>query len=207
MIDQIQMIHEAGFSYNDIKLDNILVGYPKEVKNHKDFLHNIKLVDFGLAKKYLDKNGKHVTDKKEKIFQGNLIFASPQQFNLHTHSRRNDMMSLAYLLVYLIDGDLCFLRQDGDQDDIDGSFNLEEFKRIRKLKNDLSPKVLCCSQESLTLLPFVEEIFSYTFEQEPNYDKLRKILLNCLEEIDSEFDNIYDWNRDYERKKAKNIAQ
>ena len=50
---------------------------------------------------------------KERFFQGNLIFASKHCFNLVTHSRRDDLISLAYLLLYLIDGDLAFLTKEG----------------------------------------------------------------------------------------------
>ena len=109
---------------------------------------------------------------REKTFQGNLVFASPHQFNLETHSRRNDMISLAYFLLYLIDGDLCFLKKDADEDE-GKNFNREEFERLRKLKNKLTPKMLCESEEAINLLPFIEEAFSYSFDQTPNYSKLR----------------------------------
>lgn len=39
LLDQIRLIHEAGYTFNDIKLDNILVGYPKSMRDHKDYLH------------------------------------------------------------------------------------------------------------------------------------------------------------------------
>jgi hypothetical protein len=58
--------------------------------------------------------------------------------------------------------------------------------------------MLCESAEALTLLPFLEEIFSYKFESKPNYDKLRNILLTCLKNAGKKVDNIYDWNEEYE---------
>ena len=57
-------------------------------------------------------------------------------------------------------------------------FNRVEFNRIKKLKNTLSPAQLCSeSIEAKTLLPFVEEVFSYEFADTPNYFKLANILL------------------------------
>jgi len=53
LLDQIQMIHESGFTFNDLKLDNILVGDCEEMPDWKYSLHKIKIIDFGLAKKYL----------------------------------------------------------------------------------------------------------------------------------------------------------
>jgi hypothetical protein len=70
------------------------------------------MIDFGLAKKYVGENGKHNEKQKEKQFQGNMIFASKNAFNLHTLSRRDDLHSLCYLLLYLIDGDLVFLQKN-----------------------------------------------------------------------------------------------
>jgi len=59
-----------------MKLDNIMVGYPKSVRGHEDHLYKIKMIDFGLAQKFVDANGKHIPAVKERFFQGNLIFAS-----------------------------------------------------------------------------------------------------------------------------------
>lgn len=126
--------------------------------------------------KYLDDGEKHIAPTKQKFFQGNLIFASKHCFNLLAHSRRDDLISLSYLLLYIIDGDLLFLAKDGDtQQEVadDKQFNQIEFQRIRELKNNMSPKMLCESLEAQTLLPFIEEVFSYEFEQAPDYDKLK----------------------------------
>lgn len=62
----------------------------------------------------------------------------------------------------------------------------------------MSPAMLCESPEALTLLPFIEEVFSYEFEQAPDYAKLSNMLLRCLKREDKKVDNIYDWNEEYE---------
>jgi len=50
------------------------------------------------------------------LFQGNLIFASKNAFKLNTLSRRDDLISLVYFLLYLVDGDLVFLaNEDGEE--------------------------------------------------------------------------------------------
>lgn len=59
-----------------------------------------------------------------------MIFASRHCFNLVTHSRRDDLISLSYLLLYLIDGDLAFLTKEGSSqnDNMDEKqFNKAEF--------------------------------------------------------------------------------
>ena len=210
LLDQIKLIHETGYTFNDIKLDNILVGYPTSLSDHKEFLHKIKIIDFGLAIKYINEDGNHIEASKERFFQGNLIFASKYCFNLITHSRRDDLISLSYLLLYLIDGDLAFLTKEGSSqnDNVDEKqFNKAEFQRIKQLKNKMTPKMLCESPEALTLLPFIEEVFSYEFEQAPDYSKLSSMLLNCLKKEGKKIDNIYDWNEEYEIMKQQERQQ
>lgn len=60
LLDSIKMIHEAGFTFNDLKLDNVLIGDAPELPKAMDSLHKIRIIDFGLAKKFIDENGKHV---------------------------------------------------------------------------------------------------------------------------------------------------
>ena len=105
------MIHDAGFTYNDLKLDNILVGECHDEQSYKYTRHRIRIIDFGLVKPWRDPaTQEHVKKKRERFFQGNMIFASKNAFNLFTQSRRDDLMSLCYLLIYLVDGDLAFLQ-------------------------------------------------------------------------------------------------
>lgn len=67
--------------------------------------------------------------------------------------------------------------------------------------------MLCESPEALTLLPFIEEVFSYEFEQAPNYSKLSTMLLSCLKKEGKKVDNIYDWNEEYEIMKQQERQQ
>ena len=63
---------------------------------------SIHLVDFGYATKYLDSHGKHIKEETLDRFRGNIIFASLPQLQFSATSRRDDLISLCYLLVYLI---------------------------------------------------------------------------------------------------------
>lgn len=174
------------------------------MKDHRDLLHKIKIIDFGLAQKYVDEKGQHIPAAKERFFQGNLIFASRHCFNLVTHSRRDDLISLSYLLLYLIDGDLAFLTKDGEsqaENADEKQFNQAEFQRIKGLKNKMTAKMLCESPEALTLLPFLEEVFAYEFEQAPDYAKLKTMLVQCLANEGKTVDHIFDWNEEYERER------
>jgi len=69
MIQRIEFIHKRNFIHRDIKPDNFLMG----VSHHVD---KVYLIDFGLAKKYIDKDGKHIPYKENKSLTGTARYAS-----------------------------------------------------------------------------------------------------------------------------------
>ena len=67
------------------------------------------LIDFGFATKYVTKTGKEHKPESCKVdeFTGNLIFASERQMRFGATSRRDDIISLFYMLIYMLnDGSL-----------------------------------------------------------------------------------------------------
>lgn len=106
----LELIHESGLIYNDLKPDNIMIDLDKEIHLHfKGSQENIflnskmTLVDFGLASKWKqDKSGKHLKQKDLDYFTGNLYFASADLMSLKSTSQRDDLISLTYLLMYLL---------------------------------------------------------------------------------------------------------
>ena len=75
----------------------------------------ITLIDFSVSTTFLDKDGAHKPDQDTHNFSGNLIYSSLhvmklkskfQSLNKIAPSRRDDMMSVMYLLLYLKQGSL-----------------------------------------------------------------------------------------------------
>ena len=58
LIEIIKQIHDLGYVYNDLKLDNILIG---DQFSSPESMHEIKLIDFGFASRYTDQAGSHVS--------------------------------------------------------------------------------------------------------------------------------------------------
>lgn len=188
-------MHEAGYLYCDLKLNNVVIGKPAELAQPRDIHYKCRLIDFGLARKYMDKNGKHVPNSTQRVFRGNVVFASRNLFNLETPSRRDDLISLCYLLLYLVDGDLPFIseQENPPPDRNKQEYQHREFKRIKGIKNLLTPQLLCETQEARLMLPFLEAVFAIPFAEEPNYDSLRFTLLKGLLEINQVPTLDYDW--------------
>ena len=88
-----------------MKPDNILLDFQSKS------LDSVNLVDFGFSTKYLDKDGKHLPQRDLESFRGNMLFASSNQFEFKSTSRRDDLISLLYLMVYLLNKDLPWLTE------------------------------------------------------------------------------------------------
>ena len=108
MIQIISAVHEKGFIHRDIKPENFMV------KKDDELLY---LIDFGLARTYIDgKDGKHRDNKQQRL---RLEGANPSQkitgtaryVSTHIHdgnepSRRDDLISAMYVISYLLKGRL-----------------------------------------------------------------------------------------------------
>ena len=62
LLNSLSLIHDAGYIYNDLKLDNLVVGDAPELSGSSHNLHKIRLIDYGMAKKYVDASGIHMED-------------------------------------------------------------------------------------------------------------------------------------------------
>ena len=105
----VERIHKTGYIYNDLNLDNLLLDYDFNV-DHKqskigDFFekHSVNIVDVHFATSYKDDYSKvHLNQKTLKSYRGSVLFSSINQLNFQSTSRRDDIISILYLLVYLL---------------------------------------------------------------------------------------------------------
>jgi len=82
LLDCLEKVHKAGFVFNDLKLDNIMIGFgqklPEKYLDDNSFLNvDISLIDFGFSTPYINrKTGELLPKKTVSNFRGNLVFAS-----------------------------------------------------------------------------------------------------------------------------------
>ena len=95
-----EFIHSCNIIHRDIKPANVAIGCEEKSKY-------IYLLDFGLSKKYRSsRTKKHFPFVQNKILIGNARYSSINALDGGTQSRRDDLESLGYLLLYLLLGRL-----------------------------------------------------------------------------------------------------
>ncbi|KAK1287539.1 Casein kinase I isoform delta-like [Acorus calamus] len=157
-ISILEKMHSKGYVHGDVKPENFLLGQPSTAQEKKLFL-----VDLGLATKWRDTgSNQHVDyDQRPDVFRGTVRYASVHAHLGRTASRRDDLESLAYTLIFLHRGRLPWQGYQGDNK----SF------LVCKKKMATSPEMLCCFCPP-PFRQFLEIVVNMKFDEEPNYSKL-----------------------------------
>ena len=98
IVEIVEYIHSKGFLHRDLKPDNFLIGDAHEI--------NVRVIDFGLAKKYIDQENNHISFKKGKHLVGSVNYSSVNVQKGCEASRRDDLESLLYVVLFLLIGKL-----------------------------------------------------------------------------------------------------
>ncbi|KAG0456667.1 hypothetical protein HPP92_024455 [Vanilla planifolia] len=157
-ISILEKVHAKGYVHGDVKPENFLLGQPSTPQEKKLFL-----VDLGLATKWKDSaSGQHVEyDQRPDVFRGTVRYASVHAHLGRTASRRDDLESLAYTLIFLHRGRLPWQGYQGENK----SF------LVCKKKMATSPELLCCFCPP-PFKQFLETVVNLKYDEEPNYSKL-----------------------------------
>lgn len=114
MLDIIKFIHEKGLIHRDIKPDNFLFGL---YSNGSINIEKIYLIDFGFCKSYKTIDGEHNDEKPLTRIIGTPNYISLNVHNLHQPSRRDDVESTLYIMIYMLFGSLDW-EDEKDEDKI-----------------------------------------------------------------------------------------
>jgi serine/threonine protein kinase len=148
-----------------LKPENILFG----LHPYSDTLH---IIDFGLAKQYRDPHT-HIHNKYRTDLSpiGTARYASINAQSGFELSRRDDLESLSYILIYFLRGSLPW-------QDLPGSTKMKQGLMLQ-MKKTITPHILCqgLPVEFELILKHARKL---RFEQRPNYQYLHGLVRQLL---------------------------
>ena len=166
-LDRLEYIHSKNIIHRDVKPDNLLIGN-KDPKI-------IYIIDFSFARKYRSsRTGKHIKFKYIQLSCGSLNYLSINANKGYEQSRRDDLESLGYMLIYLAKDYLPWISTEK----INLEYNIK-FQAIFKLKHSSKPENLCkgLPEEFAEYLRYTRNL---KFEQDPDYNYLRNLFIKVL---------------------------
>ena len=177
MIERLEYIHLKNYIHRDIKPHNFLMGI-----DDPDILY---LIDFGLSKKYRSKKGKHIKFSINNNITGTPRYCSINGLRGAEQSRRDDLESLFYVIIYFFRGNLPW-------QNLKIKSRQERFNQINYLKKNISYKILCKNlpQELYNFGTYIKHL---KFEEDPDYNFLRNCFYSILKNINEKNDNKFSW--------------
>lgn len=175
---RIEYVHHRRIIHRDIKPENLTVGLGPNS-------HRIYLIDFGLSKKVLNQKGEHI-----RMITGKGITGTARYASIHTHqgieqSRRDDLESLGYTLVYLAKGVLPWMGAPGRD-------TAEKYRKIGEIKMNTSLEALC---EGLPgeFVEYLRAVRALGFDEKPDYELCRSLLREAARKNGITYDFKFDW--------------
>ena len=142
------------------------------------------MIDFGLSCSYLDASGNHVEKQYIQKFSGNFIFASLNSCRGYNKSRRDDMQSLLYIMVFLLNGGSLpwsdFHKKFKDRD-----FAFKDYLRERV---DIRYMREFFRQVPSAFREIVKQILTLKFDERPPYDELESKIKSEIKRL-TKYDN------------------
>ncbi|ESW97255.1 hypothetical protein KL918_000863 [Ogataea parapolymorpha] len=179
LLCRIEFIHARSFIHRDIKPDNFLMGIGKKGSQ-------VNVIDFGLAKKFRDpRTHLHIPYRENKNLTGTARYAS-----INTHlgieqSRRDDLESLGYVLIYFCRGSLPW-------QGLKAATKRQKYDRILEKKMATPAEVLARGLP-LEFRHYLNYVRALRFDDKPDYIYLRKIFRQLFIREGYLYDSIFDW--------------
>ncbi|KAK9412203.1 serine/threonine-protein kinase VRK2 [Crotalus adamanteus] len=170
VLDVLEYIHENEYVHGDIKAANLLLGY----KNP----HKVYLADYGLAYRYCPSgNHKEYQENPKRGHNGTMEFTSIDAHRGVAPSRRGDLEILGYCMLQWMCRSLPWEQ------------NLKHPEAVQAAKTKLLDEL----PDSVTrwapagencgeIANFLKNVSNLAYDEKPQYEILRKILLNDLEQ-------------------------
>ncbi|KAK9367732.1 kinase-like domain-containing protein [Lipomyces kononenkoae] len=179
LLARIEFIHAKSFIHRDIKPDNFLMGIGKRG-------NQVNVIDFGLAKKFRDpRTHMHIPYRENKNLTGTARYASVNTHLGVEQSRRDDLESLGYVLMYFCRGSLPW-------QGLKAATKKQKYDRIMEKKMTTPAEILCRGFPAEFSL-YLNYTRSLRFDDKPDYTYLRKLFRDLFIREGFQYDYVFDW--------------
>ncbi|PSR96178.1 Casein kinase 1-like protein [Actinidia chinensis var. chinensis] len=179
MINRVEFFHSKSFLHRDIKPDNFLMGLGRRA-------NQVYIIDFGLAKKYRDSSThQHIPYRENKNLTGTARYASMNTHLGIEQSRRDDLESLGYVLMYFLRGSLPW-------QGLKAGTKKQKYEKISEKKVSTSIEALCRGYPT-EFASYFHYCRSLRFDDKPDYAYLKRIFRDLFIHEGFQFDYVFDW--------------
>lgn len=179
LINRVEYMHSRGFLHRDIKPDNFLMGLGRKA-------NQVYIIDYGLAKKYRDlQTHKHIPYRENKNLTGTARYASVNTHLGVEQSRRDDLESLGYVLMYFLRGSLPW-------QGLKAGTKKQKYDKISE-KKMLTPIEVLCKSHPSEFTSYFHYCRSLRFEDKPDYAYLKRLFRDLFIREGYQFDYVFDW--------------
>lgn len=187
VIPIFKFVHDNRLLHRDIKPDNFAVGFG-------DKSNKIYLLDFGLAKRFQapvkDGGIRHIQPANDKPLVGTPRYVSINTHDGGEHSRKDDMIGLAYMFLYFLKGNLPWQGKK----ELSAEAKIEHMSKVKKEMHQ-KPDVLFQGVPKV-FKDFYLKVSALGFTDKPNYDEYVGDFMNLYKQLGfgTTLDYKYDWS-------------
>ena len=193
LLHRIQFLHSKYLVHRDLKPENFVMGV-------RDRAHHVNLIDYGLSKRYWDtRNNQHAPYMEGKPLTGTARYCSVNTHLGIEQSRRDDLESIGYIILYFYKGSLPW-------QGIRAVEPSQKTIRIGEKKISIGIEYLC-RDEPPPFMRYMRYCRGLRFEETPDYLWCRRLFSDLAEKEGLARDWVFDWVEKRQRERALEESQ